>query len=69
MNKQCFFDLIRIHYGWQLDCLPSKCECHSTFSTDHALSGKIGGFVSLKHIQVRNLTASLLDEVFHAAYV
>ena len=46
-----------------LDCLHSKCECGSTFSIDHALSCKKGGFVSLRHNQVRNLTASLLDEV------
>ena len=65
VNKQCFFDLIRIRYGWQLDRLPSKCKCGSTFSIDHALSCKKGGFVSLGHNQVRNLTASLLDEVCH----
>ena len=65
VNRQCFFDLIRIRYGWQLDRLPSKCECGSTFSIDHALSCKKGGFVSLRHNQVRNLTASLLNEVCH----
>ena len=31
VNKQCFFDLIRIRYGWQLDRIPSKGECGSTF--------------------------------------
>ena len=63
VNKQCFFDLIRTRYGWQLDRLPSKCECGSTFSIDHPLTCKKGGFVSLRHNQVRNLTAFLLDEV------
>ena len=48
-----------------LDCLHSKCECGSTFSIDHALSCKKGGFVSLRHNQVRNLEASLLSEVCH----
>ena len=62
---QCFFDLIIIRYGWQLDHLPSKCECGSTFSIDHALSCKKGGFVPLRQNQVRNLTASLLNEVCH----
>ena len=65
VNKQCFFDLIRICYGGQLDRLPSKCECGSTVSIDHALSCKKGGFVSLRHNQVRKLKASLLDEVCH----
>ena len=63
VNKQCFFHLIRTRYGWQLDRLPSKCECGSTFSIDHPLICKKGGFVSLRHNQVRNLTAFLLDEV------
>ena len=55
VNKQCFFDLIRIRYGWKLDCLLSKCECGSAVSIDHALSCK----------KVRNLTASLVNEVCH----
>ena len=65
VNKQCFFDLIRICYGRQLDRPPSKSECGSTVSIDHALSCKKGGFVSLRHNQVRNLEASLLSEVCH----
>ena len=65
VNEQCFFDLIRIRYGWQLDRLPSICECGSTYSIDHALGCKNGGFVSLRHNQVRNLTVSLLHEVCH----
>ena len=65
VNKQCFFNLIRIRYGWQLDRLLSKWECGSTFSIDQALSSKRGGFVPLRHNQVRNLTAILLDEVCH----
>ena len=68
VNKEYFY-LIRIRYGWQLVRLPSKCECGSTFSNDHALSCKKGGLVSLRHNQVRNLTASLLDEVCHNACV
>ena len=64
-RKQSFFDLIRICYGWQLDHLPRKCECGSTFSIDHPLSCKKCGFVSLRYNQVRNLTASLLDKVCH----
>ena len=69
VNKQCFFDLIRICYGRQLDRLPSKCECGSTVSIDHALSCKKGGFASLRHNQGRKLKASLLDEVCHGVCV
>ena len=69
MNEQCFFDLIRIRYGWPLNHLPSKCEGGSTVSIDHTLSCKKGGFASLRHNQARNLTAGLLDEVCHGKCV
>ena len=40
VNKQCFSNVMRIRCGWQLDRLPSKCECGSTFSIDDALCCK-----------------------------
>ena len=63
MNKQLFWDLIRIRYGWELKSLPEKCACGSNFNLQHALSCKKGGFISIRHNQIRNITASLLKEV------
>ena len=63
VNKQSFWDLIRIRYGYQLTRLPSTCVCGSTFDLDHALSCKKGGFVTLRHNSLRDLTAKMLDEV------
>ena len=63
LTKQNFWDLIRFRYGWQLSRLPSTCECGVTFSIEHALTCKKGGFISLRHNEVRNLTANLLGEV------
>ena len=63
INKQCFWDLIRLRYGWELSRLPDNCECGSKFTTTHALSCKKGGFISIRHNQIRNITASLLKEV------
>ena len=65
LNKQTFWDLIRIRYGWELLRLPENCECGSKFSVEHALSCKKGGFITLRHNQIRNLTAGLLKEVCH----
>ena len=65
VNKQSFWDLIRIRYGWELSRLPETCECGRKFTKEHALSCKKGGFVSLRHNQVRNITAILLKEVCH----
>ena len=44
---------------------PSTCECGANFSVDHALTCKKGGFVSIRHNEIRNITASLLKEVCH----
>ena len=63
LNKQSFWDLIRFRYGWSLKRLPELCECGNKFDVDHALSCKKGGFVSLRHNQIRNITAVLLKEV------
>ena len=43
--------------------MPSKCECGNTFNVEHALSCAKGGFPSLRHNEVRDITASLLTEV------
>ena len=64
-NKQSFWDLIGLRYGWSLKRFPETCECGSKFSADHALSCKKGGFVSLRHNTIRNITATVLREVCH----
>ena len=63
LTKQLFWDLIRIRYGWTLTRLPAYCECGEKFDLQHALSCKKGGFISLRHNLVRNITSSLLSEV------
>ena len=63
MNKQLFWDLLRIRYGWMLTRLPNNCECCASFDLQHALSCKKGGFVSLRHNHLRNITSSLSQEV------
>ena len=62
LTKQQFWDLVRLRYGWQLKRLPSHCECGASFSPEHALSCKKGGFVSMRHNHLRNITAKLLGE-------
>ena len=52
-----------MRYGWVLDRLPAICVCGSRFDVPHALSCKRGGFVTLRHNELRNITADLLREV------
>ena len=45
--------------------MPSTCTCGSKFSVEHALSCTKGGFPSIRHNEIRNLTATLLTEMCH----
>ena len=62
LNKQNFLDLIRLRYGWELTRLPENCECVSKFNIEHAISCKKGGFVSIRHNSIKNITATLLKD-------
>ena len=54
---------MRIRYNWALSRLPSVCEYGIKFGLTDALLCKKRGFVSLRHNQIRNITASVLTEV------
>ena len=43
--------------------LPSRCDCGSSFTVEHALSCVKGGYPSIRHNEIRDLTANLLSEV------
>ncbi|XP_066914998.1 uncharacterized protein [Clytia hemisphaerica] len=63
LSRNEFTDAIRLRYGWKLDKMPSKCACGANFDVAHALSCKKGGFVTLRHNELRDITAEMLEEV------
>ena len=63
LTKQEFWDTIKIKYNWPLDRIPSQCICGALFDVTHALSFEKGGFSTLRHNEVRDITSELLDEV------
>ena len=63
LHKSTFLDALALRYGWLPLMAPSLCTCSSSFSVDHVLSCPKGGLPSLRHNDVRNLTASLLTVV------
>ena len=65
LHKGSFRDAICIRYGWQPPQLPSTCVCGKAFNVDHALSCPYGGFPTLRHNELRDLTATLMKEVCH----
>ena len=67
--KQQFWDSINLRYGWPIANLPTTCACGFTFTTQHSMSCKKGGFINIRHNYVRDLTAKLLSEVCHDVQV
>ena len=52
-----------VRFGWQPVNLPQTCVCGKPFCVEHAFTCPCGGFPSIRHNEVKDLTASLLSEV------
>ena len=65
LHKGAFQDALALRYGWQPSHTPSNCACGTKFTTEHALSCPKGRFPSIRHNEVRDLTATLLTEICH----
>ena len=63
LHKGAFHDAVALRYGWTPSRLPSSCACGSRMTVEHALSCPKGGFPSLRHNDIRDITANLLTEV------
>ena len=63
LNKQAFRDAICLRYGWTPERLPSHCPCGEVFTVAHTFSCPKGALPSIRHNQVRDITARLLTEV------
>ena len=63
LHKSVFHDAMALRYGWSPPRLPYKCDCGSGMTVEHALSCAKGGFPTLRHNEIRDLTAALLTEV------
>ena len=66
LHKGAFRDALCLRYGWRPSHLPSHCVCGQHFTIEHALSCSRGGFPSIRHNEVRNITADLLSGVCHS---
>ena len=62
MHKRTFQDVLALRYNWQQLQAPSACVCSAKFFTEHALSCPKGGFPSIQHNEIRDLTANPLTE-------
>ena len=55
--------------AWDPARLPQHCSCGARFSIEHSFSCPKGGFPTIRHNEIRDLTANLLTEVCHGVQV
>jgi len=63
LTKREFHGALCLRYGWIPRNIPNECVCGGSFNIDHALSCKTGGFINLRHNELRDITADLLSTV------
>ena len=64
LHKSAFRDALCLRYNWHPSNMPLHCTCGKQFLVDHALSRPHGGFPSICHNELRDITAEL-SEVCH----
>jgi hypothetical protein len=63
MNAQEFQDALCLRYNLPISNMPSFCACGKANSVDHALCCMKGGYTVMRHNNVRDTEAALLQEV------
>ena len=63
LSKQQFWDSICLRYGWEISKLPTTCPCGSKFDVQQSMSCKKGGFITIRHNDLRDLRSRILSEV------
>ena len=64
LNKREFCDALALRYGWDIEGLPDTCPgCQQTFDEGHAQTCKTGGYIAMRHDEVRDLTCEMMKEI------
>lgn len=63
LSKSEFRDGICLRYGWDVPNTPLNCPCGSEFSLTHALHCAKGGYTHMRHNEIRDTFATLVNEV------
>ena len=63
LSKCEFRDAILMRYRWPLPQLPSVCVCGKPFTLDHSQICHLGGFVNMRHDEIRDILAEEMREV------
>ena len=65
LNKREFRDAIHFRYDWHIADTPYTCVCCGTFTVDHPMVCKRGGFIMQRHNELRDLEADILNLACH----
>ena len=63
LDKATFWDSVYLRYGFEFKRMPNTCGCGKKFDIEHALNCAKGGYISLRHNEIRDITAELMTEV------
>ena len=67
LHKGAFRDALALRYGWTPANLLAHCACGNKLTVEHAFSCAKGGFPSIRHNEIKDITATLLTEVCHVS--
>ena len=54
---------MKLFYDWPVEDIPSTCVSGEAFTIDHSMICKLGGFITQRHNEVRDLEAEFLSMV------
>ena len=63
LNKSEFCDAVKLRYDWPVEDIPSTCACGEAFTIDRSMTCKLGGFITQRHNELRDLEAEFLSMV------
>ena len=63
LSKIEFRDHLLMRYRWPIPDLPVTCACGVPFSVDHSQNCHLGGFVNMRHDEVRDLLAMDMKKI------
>ena len=65
LNKSGFKDGLHLRYGWEPPNTPHICPCVQPFTLTQPLHCPKGGYTQLRQKKIRDIFATLLDQVCH----
>jgi hypothetical protein len=64
LAKRDFRDALLLRYGWPVPELPITCVCGQANGIDHSQTCNVGGFIHMRHDNIRDLISHQMKEVF-----